>query len=180
MTASIRSATTILSTVLVSLVSTAALAHPNATPRRSFGEPMRLHLAEVEIVNTQPAGTPPAAQPAAPVAAAPVAAAPVAETHTRKDVVHHKDQNYMSTIAVSALMGALAGALVGGSLYYLADDQTHAQRIGYWAAGGVLVGTGVGLVQLMVQEGDHATASRVHLPTDPAPTFRLALLNQKF
>jgi|GEM_PF-6351386 len=179
MTASIRSATIILSTVLVSLVSTAAWAHPNATPRRSFGEPMRLHLAEVEIVNTQPGGTPPAAQPT-PVAAAPVAAAPVVETPTRKDVVHHKDQNYMSTIAVSALMGALAGALVGGSLYYLADDQTHAQRIGYWAAGGVLVGTGVGLVQLMVQEGDHATASRAHLSTDPAPTFRLALLNQKF
>jgi hypothetical protein len=179
MTASIRSATTILSTVVLSLVSTVALANPNATPRRSFGEPMRLHLAEVEIVNQQPTGTPPAAQ-AAPVAAAPVAAAPVAPTSSRTEVVHHKDQNYMSTIAVSALMGALAGALVGGSLYYLADDQNHAARIGYWAAGGVLVGTGVGLVQLMVQEGDHATASRGHLPSDPAPTFRLALLNQRF
>jgi hypothetical protein len=87
----------------------------------------------------------------------------------------------MATVAVSAIMGAVAGALVGGAIYYLRDNQTHPQRIGYWAAGGVLVGTGVGLVNVMVEENraDQAVASS-HLPTDPAPTYRLALLNGRF
>jgi hypothetical protein len=86
----------------------------------------------------------------------------------------------MATVFVSALMGGLAGGLIGGAIYYLSDDQTHPVRIAYWAAGGVLVGTGVGIAQIMVQESrvDRATASR--LPTDPAPTFRLALFQQRF
>ena len=181
MTVTIRSVIPFLSAVFVSLLSTAAVAHPNAAPHLSFGQPLRLHLADVEVVNTPPAqpAAPPAAQPAP--AVTPVVNAPVVETPpARKEVVHHQEQNYMSTIAVSALMGALAGGLVGGSLYYLSDNQTHPQRIGYWAAGGVLVGAGVGLVQIMVQEGRTETAGLRRLPSDPAPTLRLALLSQQF
>jgi hypothetical protein len=130
-----------------------------------------------------------AAQPAAPAyvpVAAPVAApapAPIVETpaHTSQTtLVEHEQHNYMSTVAVSALMGGVVGALVGGSLYFLSDNQTHGRRIAYWAAGGILVGSAVGVTQIVVQEDrvDRATASR--LPTDPAPTFRLALLNRSF
>ena len=183
MTVSIRTSVPVLSVAFVSLLSSAAFAKAGATPRLSFDQPLRLHLAEVEIVNTPaaaPAAAPAAPAPAAqPVATAPVVNAPVVETPTEK-VARHHDSNYMGTIAVSALMGALAGGLVGGSLYFLSDSQTHPERIGYWAAGGVLVGTGVGLVQIMTQEGQPETASRLKLPSDPAPTFRLALLSHQF
>ena len=180
MNATIRTAVPILSLAFVSLVSTSAFAKSNATPRLTFEQPLRLHLAEVEVVNTAP----PAAAPAAPQPAAaapavtPVVNAPVVET-PRREVARHHDSNYMGTIAVSALMGALAGGLIGGSLYFLSDDQHHPQRIGYWAAGGVLVGAGVGVLQIATQEGSpETTASK--LPSDPAPTFRLALLSQQF
>jgi hypothetical protein len=109
----------------------------------------------------------PVAQPAPVVV--PPAPAPVVEPAPRRTtVVEHENHNYMSTIAVSALMGGVAGVLVGGAIYYLADNQTHPGRILYWGAGGVLVGGAVGVTQLIVQESrvDRATAS--NLPTDPA------------
>jgi hypothetical protein len=127
-----------------------------------------------------PAPTPPPAP--APVVVAPQVqpVAPVEMPARRTTVVEHETHNYMGTILVSALAGGLAGLLVGGSIYYLADNQAHAARIGYWAAGGVLVGAGVGLTQVIVQESraERATASR--LPTDPAPTLRLALFTSRF
>jgi hypothetical protein len=126
----------------------------------------------------------PAAAPAAPVVAAPVAApAPVVEAPahtTNATVVEHEQHNYMTTIAVSALMGGVVGVLIGGSLYYLNDNQTHPGRIGYWAAGGVLVGTGVGLTQIVIQESRVERATASNLPTDPAPTLRLALFQKSF
>ena len=86
----------------------------------------------------------------------------------------------MTTITVSALMGGIAGLLVGGAIYYLADNQEHAARIGIWAAGGVLVGTGVGIVQVAADESRASTAvSQVWSP-DPAPTYRLALFRTHF
>lgn len=139
-------------------------------------------LADSVVVTPQNTPAPaPVAQPVAvaPVAV-PVAAAPVQEPARRTTVVHEDTpHNYMTTIAVSAIMGAVLGALVGGSIYYL-GSQDHAARIGYWAAGGVLLGTGVGLTQVVVQENraDAAVASR--FSTDPAPTYRLALLNLRF
>lgn len=108
----------------------------------------------------------------------PVESAPAPARRTTT-VVERENRNYMSTIFVSALMGGLAGALVGGALYFLVDDQQHAPRIGYWAAGGVLVGTGVGLAQVMVQES-RADRAVSMLPSDPAPTFRLALFRARF
>jgi hypothetical protein len=131
----------------------------------------------------QPSATATAVTPA-PANATAVAPAPavVGDTGPRR-VVHTEVQpnhNYMSTIALSALMGGVAGGLVGGAVYYL-GDQHNAVNVAYWAAGGVLVGTGVGLVQLMVQENrvSEATALR-KLPSDPAPTVRLALYRMHF
>jgi hypothetical protein len=136
-------------------------------------------LADSVVVTPQGQSAP-VAQPVAP-AAVPVAAAPVEEVPARRTTVVHEDSphNYMSTIAVSAIMGAVLGVLVGGSIYYL-GNQEHAARIGYWAAGGVILGTAVGFTQVMVQENraDAAVASR--FPTDPVPTYRLALLNLRF
>lgn len=109
----------------------------------------------------------------------PVESAPAAPARRTTTVVERENRNYMSTIFVSALMGGLAGALVGGAIYFLVDDQQHAPRIGYWAAGGVLVGTGVGLAQVMVQES-RADRAVSMLPSDPAPTFRIALFRTRF
>jgi hypothetical protein len=83
----------------------------------------------------------------------------------------------MGTIATSAFLGAATGALIGGAIYFL-GNQTHAYNIGYWAAGGVLVGTGVGLAQIMVQE-DRASAATA-MQSDPARTYRLALYTAHF
>jgi hypothetical protein len=137
------------------------------------------------VVNgtTQPAPAAPAPAPApAPVVVQPPVqqVAPVEVPARRTTVVEHETHNYMGTIFVSALAGGLAGLLVGGSLYYLNDNQQHASRIGYWAAGGVLVGTGVGLTQVIVQETRAERATAMRLPTDPAPTLRLALVNVRF
>jgi hypothetical protein len=140
------------------------------------------------VVNgtTQPAPPPPAPAPAPvvvqpqPVAPVVQPVAPVEVPARRTTVVEHETHNYMGTIFVSALAGGLAGLLVGGSLYYLADNQQHASRIGYWAAGGVIVGTGVGITQVIVQESRAERATAMRLPTDPAPTLRLALLTARF
>jgi hypothetical protein len=138
-------------------------------------------LAHADVVvqgNTPAAPAAPAPQAPAPVVVQPQTSTNVEAVPSRRTtVVEHEQRNYMSTIFVSALMGGLAGVLIGGSLYFLVDDQTHAPRIAYWAAGGVLVGTGVGLTQVLVQESrvDRAVASR-----DPAPTFRVALFTKSF
>ena len=125
--------------------------------------------------------------PAAPAAPAPVVVqpqatpAPLIEPVPRHStVVEHEDHSYMGTIAVSALAGAVAGVLVGGAIYYLADNQTHPNRILYWGAGGVLVGTGVGVLQIVSEESRLDRAAAAHLPTDPAPTYRLALYRLRF
>jgi hypothetical protein len=108
--------------------------------------------------------------------------APVVAPHTQK-VVHEDVQpphNVMTTITVSALMGGIAGLLVGGAIYYLADNQEHAARIGLWAAGGVLVGTGVGIVQVAADESRASTAVSQVWSQDPARTYRLALFRASF
>lgn len=135
--------------------------------------------ADSVVVTPQATSPAPAAapvyQPVQPVAAQPV------ETAPRKTVVTEtRPTNYMATIAVSAFMGAVAGALIGGAIYYL-DDQNNPENIAYWAAGGVLVGTGIGVVNVLVQESraDAAVASR-RLPSDPAPTVRVALFQTRF
>ena len=138
------------------------------------------------VVVTPQGGTPAPAQPAQvnvqPVQ--PVQAAPVVVDNTPRRTVHtdvSSPRNYMSTIAVSAFMGAVAGVLVGGAIYYLDSPRHDARNIGYWAAGGVLVGTGVGLTQVLVQESRVSDATSVNrLPSDPVPTMRVALVNTRF
>lgn len=137
-----------------------------------------LRLAEVEVVNSNPATPAPAAVPVAAAPAPVVAQAPVV-VPPQREVVHHQEGSYMGTIAINALFGALAGGLVGGAIYYLADNQNHAQRIAYWAAGGVVVGAGVGVIQVMADNRVESVAM-AKLPHDPAPTYRLALLTTRF
>jgi hypothetical protein len=158
------------------------LANDNAPADGAYVVPLpkASTLADNVIVGTpgspQPAPAPVVVQPNQPVAAVPVATDP----EPRKEVVHvdaDTHHNYMGTIAVNALMGGVAGVLVGGAIYYL-GNQTHAANIGYWAAGGVLVGTGVGLLQVAVEDGRASQA--VALSNDPAPTFRLALYHTQF
>jgi hypothetical protein len=145
-----------------------------------------LAFADNVIVGAQPA-TPAQPQPAQPAAVvvqptAPVAAQPaVIDTEPSRRAVVHTDvsppHSYMGTIFGSALMGGAAGALIGGAIYFL-GNQTHPYNVAYWAAGGVLVGTGVGLTQIMVQESRASQA--VALSSDPAPTFRLGLFHTTF
>ena len=134
-----------------------------------------LLLADV-VVNGSPT---PAPAPAAPVvvpAQQPVVEAPTHQT----TVVEHESHNYMSTIALSALMGGVAGVLVGGAIYYLSDNRDHAAHIAYWGAGGVLVGTAVGFTQIAVEESRLDRSTATNLPADPAPTYRLALYQLHF
>jgi len=138
---------------------------------------------DVEIVN--PNQPQPQAQvqtvPTAPPPAQPVAVEPTAPP-VRKEV--HEDvqapHNVMATIAVSALMGGVAGLLVGGAIYFLSDHRAHAERMGYWAAGGVLVGTGVGIVQVVADESRADQAVSSAWSPDPAHTYRVALFTKHF
>jgi hypothetical protein len=158
-----------------------AFAKPEANKSAVTPLPKAATLADNVVVapgQAPPATNPPAAP--AQTAVQPVEAVPVDNTPRRTTVVHEEpNHNYMSTIAVSALMGGVAGALVGGAIYYL-GDQDHPRNIAYWAAGGVLVGTGVGLVQIMAQESRVDNATAMHLPTDPAPTVRVGLARVTF
>jgi hypothetical protein len=143
---------------------------------------------DVEIVNPSTGQAAPAPAPAAVVPVQPVQPvqeqAPVVVPQPQTQHVVHEDvqapHNVMTTITVSALMGGIAGLLVGGAIYYLADNQEHAARIGIWAAGGVLVGTGVGIVQVAADESRANTAVSHLWSPDPAPTFRLALYRARF
>jgi hypothetical protein len=140
--------------------------------------------ADVVVNGTQQPSPPPSPVVVEPQQPAPVVAqpqAPVAAPAPRHTtVIEHEPHSYMSTIAWSAIAGGVAGVLVGGAIYYLVDDRTHADRIFYWGAGGVLVGSAVGIMQVVSEENrlDRATAS--HLPSDPAPTYRLALYRVRF
>jgi hypothetical protein len=128
---------------------------------------------------TTPAPAPaPAAQPTQ-VNVAPTESAPAYAPPHKTVVTEDKPHNYMATIAVSALMGGVAGALIGGAIYYL-GDQDHPQNIGYWAAGGVLVGTGVGLINVMADESRSERAVSTRFEKDPVPTYRVSLFKATF
>jgi hypothetical protein len=134
-------------------------------------------LADNVVVGTPSAPAP--AQPV-PVVEQPAPAPPVVVDPEPRRVVHvdtTPPRNYMSTIAINAFMGGVAGVLVGGAIYYL-GSQNHPYNVAYWGAGGVLLGTGVGLMQIMVQESRASQATA--LSNDPAPTLRLALYQTRF
>lgn len=105
----------------------------------------------------------------------------VAPAEPPRRVVHtdvEGSHNYMGTIAWSAFSGGVLGALLGTAVYYL-DKGERATNIIYWAAGGVVLGAGVGVVQVMVQESRAETAVSQG-PTDPAPTLRVGLYRTTF
>ena len=140
---------------------------------------------DVEIVNPSTAQAAPAPAVVPVQTVQPVQEqAPVMAPQPRTQRIVHEDvqapHNVMTTITVSALMGGIAGLLVGGAIYYLADNQNHAARIGIWAAGGVLVGTGVGIVQVAADESRASAAVSQNWKSDPAPTYRLALFRTSF
>jgi len=127
-------------------------------------EPLPLiRLADTAVVNPAPAQT---------TAPAQVVQQPQRVVHT--DV--KSGRSYMATMAWSAIMGGVLGAVVGTAVYYL-DDGQRPRNIAYWAAGGVLLGTGVGLVEIMIEESRTERAVGV---ADPAPTARLALYRRAF
>jgi hypothetical protein len=143
--------------------------------------PKAITLADNVVVTPQGTTQTPAPQsttvvpPAQPVVVEPTAPAPARHTvHTE-----HEPKPFMSTIALSAFMGALAGGLIGGAIYFL-DDQENPERIGYWAAGGVLVGTGIGIINVATDESRAERAVSSRLPRDPVPTYRVSLLQTRF
>lgn len=160
------------------------------TTNRVFGMVLGLVMGASPLAFADVVVTGSSQQPAAPAQPAPVVvqpapvvaqpAQPVIDEPAHRSVVRadvSPPHSYMGTIAGSALLGGVAGVLIGGSIYYL-GNQTHPAYIGYWAAGGVLVGTGVGLMQIMVQESRVSQATAMQ--SDPAPTLRLALYQTRF
>jgi len=178
----------VTSSLVVGLISTTSLLGSGAAFAKSAAStnavtplPHASKVATVVVDNPPGRSDAPATAPAAVVAPTPVAQAPVVQEPTRREVVHADvghTHNYMSTVALSALMGGVAGALVGGAIYFI-DGSQPARNIGYWTAGGVLVGTGVGVAQIMVEES-HTSQALSLMPRDPVPTYRLALWRAPF
>ena len=176
-----------VSVVAVALSASAAFAKVDSTTGAVTPLPKAVTLADNVVVTPSsqaapapaptPAQTQVQVQPAQPVQAVEPVAVP-APTH-RTVVTQDRPRNYMGTIAFSALMGGLLGVLVGGAVYYL-DDQDHAYNIAYWAAGGVLLGTGVGIINVAAEESRADRAVGMHHPKDPMPTYRVSLLNARF
>jgi hypothetical protein len=138
-------------------------------------------LADNVVVTPQGTSGPTAAQPVQPIQQVaptqPVQTAPVAPQRTV--VTEDKPTNYMATIAGSALLGGVAGALIGGAIYLL-DDQEHPYNIAYWAGGGVLVGTGIGVINVIANENRAERAVGTRFEKDPVPTYRLSLVKMSF
>ena len=180
--------TKVLGIAVLGVVMTASTAFAKTTDeQRGAVQPLPKATMLADNVVVTPQGNPPApaptntttvvpAQPAQPVVVEPVApAAPSRHTvHTE-----HQPKPFMSTIFVSALMGGLAGGLIGGAIYFL-DDQENPERIGYWAAGGVLVGTGIGIINVMTDESRAERAVSTRFQRDPVPTYRVSLLQTRF
>lgn len=101
---------------------------------------------------------------------APPPAEPTKEVDVHTNVEAESPGNWMGTLAVSALAGGLVGALVGTSIYLLERPDAEAINIGYWTGGGILLGVGVGAIQIALQEDrvDDALEARV-LDDSPAP-----------
>jgi hypothetical protein len=158
------------------------------TTDRSVVTPLPRAVTLADNVVVTPQGQAPAPAPSSTTTVVPAPTQPVVVEPTpapapapRKTVVTESapPRSMMGTIAVSALMGALAGGLIGGAIYFL-DDQENPERIGYWAAGGVLVGTGIGIINVVTDESRAERAVSSRLPRDPVPTFRLSLLQGRF
>ncbi len=81
------------------------------------------------------------------------------------DTVVERSPEYMLTITRSALLGAVLGALVGGSFYVLTRPRFSAWSIAYSSAAGVLFGATVGIIEIVVREPQPPHDRRAHHPT---------------
>lgn len=88
--------------------------------------------------------------------------------------------NYVKTIFLSALSGALLATMVGAAVYLLDSGDNDWGNLTYWAAGGVLAGAGVGLIQLAVQENRASRAISMPRPALEPQTYKVALLRLRF
>src|SRR5262245_30699158 len=135
--------------------------------------PAERTLADNVVVTPQGTSGPTPVQPVQPVQQVapmqPVQTVPVAPQKTV--VTEDRPHNYMATIAGSALLGGVAGVLIGGAIYLL-DDQQHPYRIAYWAGGGILVGTGIGVINVIADESRAERAVSTRFDKDPVPTYR--------
>jgi hypothetical protein len=88
--------------------------------------------------------------------------------------------NYVATVAGSALAGGLVGALIGGAVFWIDDEDQDWTDLGYWAAGGVLLGAGAGVVQVVVQESRASKAVAERRLRLPGRGFRVAVAEGRF
>ena len=174
-----------VSVMAVALSASAAFAKVGAETSAVTPLPKAVTLAD-NVVVTPSSQAAPAPAPAPTPAQTQVQVQPaqpepvVVPARTNRTVVtEDRPHNYMGTIAFSALMGGVLGALVGGAVYYL-DNQDHAYNIAYWAAGGVLLGTGVGIINVAADESRSERAVGLNHPKDPVPTYRVSLLKTTF
>jgi hypothetical protein len=169
---------------VVALTSSAAFAKAETNSGAVTPLPKAITLADNVVVTPGqqvPAPAPPPTQvqvtPVQPVQpVAPVVVPPPQRTV----VTEARPRNIMATITISALLGAVAGAAIGTAIYALDTPRENPGRIGYWAAGGVLVGTGIGVINVLVDENRAERAVGARLPSDPVPTYRLSLLRASF
>ena len=172
-----------LSVMAVALSASASFAKTVDESKSSAVTPLPAErtLADNVVVTPQGTSAPTPAQPVQPIQqVAPtqtVQTTPVAPQRTV--VTEDKPTNYMATIAGSALLGGVAGALIGGAIYLL-DNQEHPYNIAYWAGGGILVGTGIGVINVVANENRAERAVGTRFEKDPVPTYRLSLLKTTF
>jgi len=128
-----------------------------------------------------PATTVVQSPPAVQVAQAPAPAAPTSTTSKNVNVTAEThSENFMGTIAKNTFFGAVAGALVGGAIYFIDRDNIRPVTVAYWASGGALVGAAVGVVELSMREDRNERAVSKALGGKTSVAFVPRLVNVRF
>lgn len=94
------------------------------------------------------------------------------------ETYHH--HTFMGTVARNALGGALAGLLIGTAVWLLDTPRHDTQNIGFWTAGGALVGAVIGVAQLMGDENPSARLGDRYATTGPATAYLVPALSVKY
>lgn len=79
-----------------------------------------------------------------------------------------------------AMIGGIFGALLGTAGYFISGRDWSALVIVYSAAGGIVLGAGVGLASVLTREDRNLAASRQYLQRDLPRTAQLQFLNFQF
>ncbi|MBA2662557.1 MAG: hypothetical protein H0U74_09705 [Bradymonadaceae bacterium] len=118
---------------------------------------------------------------------------PVPETRaeTRREVVVPEERvrveqvpppNYIGVLTRSAFLGGILGGLVGLGGYLISGRTWDPWNIAYFAGGGILVGTAVGLIEIVARD-DRAQGSRAsleYLERDMPRTLDVRIFNLDF